>query len=289
MMQRLTYYAQLIRLDRPIGIYLLLWPTLWALWIASNGQPPLQLVIIFVVGVVLMRSAGCAINDYADRAIDPHVERTRNRPLAAGNISAQEALIVCAILCLIAFLLVLQLNTKTIILSLGAVLLALTYPFMKRIHSLPQAHLGAAFAWGIPMAFTAMTNEWPPLLAWVLFTASLCWTVAYDTMYAMSDREDDLKIGVKSSAIFFGHYDKLAIGLLQLLTLALLVWVGQLAHLGIIYYLGLMVAAGLALYEQYLIKDRERFACFQAFLHSNWFGMAVFLGLSLDYLVRSTL
>jgi 4-hydroxybenzoate polyprenyltransferase len=286
MMQRLKYYAQLVRLDRPIGIYLLLWPTLWALWIASEGRPSLSLVIIFVLGVVLMRSAGCAINDYADRDIDPHVERTRNRPLAAGNISAKEALTVCLVLCLTAFVLVLQLNTKTIIFSLGAVLLALTYPFMKRIHSLPQAHLGAAFAWGIPMAFTAMTNEWPPLVAWVLFVASLCWTVAYDTMYAMSDREDDLKIGVKSSAIFFGKHDKLIIGILQVLTLVLLVSVGQLAHLGILYYLGLVIAAGFALYEQYLIKDRDRVLCFKAFLNNNGFGLAVFVGICLDYLIR---
>ncbi|MEN9432927.1 MAG: hypothetical protein RLZZ422_516 [Pseudomonadota bacterium] len=286
MMQRLKYYAQLVRLDRPIGIYLLLWPTFWALWIASEGRPSLSLVIIFVLGVVLMRSAGCAINDYADRDIDPHVERTRNRPLAAGNISAKEALTVCLVLCLTAFVLVLQLNTKTIILSLGAVLLALTYPFMKRIHSLPQAHLGAAFAWGIPMAFTAMTNEWPPLVAWVLFVASLCWTVAYDTMYAMSDREDDLKIGVKSSAIFFGKHDKLIIGILQVLTLVLLVWVGQLAHLGVLYYLGLIIAAGFALYEQYLIKDRDRVLCFKAFLNNNGFGLAVFVGICLDYLIR---
>lgn len=285
MMQRLKYYAQLVRLDRPIGIYLLLWPTLWALWIAAEGIPPLLLLLIFVLGVVLMRSAGCAINDYADRDIDPHVERTRQRPLAAGHISAQEALLICALLCLLAFLLVVQLNTKTILLSLGAVVLALTYPFMKRIHSLPQAHLGAAFAWGIPMAFTAISNEWPPLVAWVLFIASLCWTVAYDTMYAMSDREDDLKIGVKSSAIFFGRYDKLVIGLLQLLTLVLLIWVGQLAHLGWIYYLSLLVALGFALYEQYLISQRERMRCFQAFLNNNWFGMAVFLGISLDYLL----
>lgn len=286
MMQRLKYYAQLVRLDRPIGIYLLLWPTLWALWIATQGHPPVHLVLIFVLGVVLMRSAGCAINDYADRDIDPYVERTRNRPLAAGNISAKEALIVCVILCLISFALVLLLNTKTIILSLGAVVLALTYPFMKRIHSLPQAHLGAAFAWGIPMAFTAYTNEWPPLVAWVVFIASLCWTVAYDTMYAMSDREDDLKIGVKSSAIFFGRHDKLIIGVLQVLTLVLLVWVGQLAQLGILYYVGLLVATGFAVYEQYLIKDRDRLLCFKAFLNNNWLGLAVFAGLSLDYLIR---
>ncbi|WP_020558151.1 4-hydroxybenzoate octaprenyltransferase [Thiofilum flexile] len=289
MMQRLKYYAQLVRLDRPIGIYLLLWPTLWALWIAAEGHPSLSLVLIFVLGVVLMRSAGCAINDYADRDIDPHVERTRNRPLAAGHISAREALLVCGVLCLTAFILVLQLNTKTLILSLGAVFLALTYPFMKRIHSLPQAHLGVAFAWGIPMAFTATTDEWPPLLAWVLFAASLCWTVAYDTMYAMSDREDDVKIGVKSSAIFFGHYDKLVIGILQILTLALLIWVGQLAELGVFYYGGLVVAAGFALYEQYLIRKRERLPCFQAFLNNNWFGLAVFLGLSLDYLLPAPL
>lgn len=282
-MEKLRLYAQLIRLDRPIGIYLLLWPTLWALWLAAQGFPDLKLLLIFVAGVVLMRSAGCAINDYADREVDPHVARTQTRPLAAGLISAQEALWVFAVLAGAAFLLVLLLNWQTIALSVVAVLLAASYPFMKRWHHLPQVHLGAAFAWAIPMAFSAHTGTAPPLSAWLLFLATLLWTTAYDTMYAMCDRDDDLKIGVKSSAILFGQHDRLIIGILQTLTLLLLGVVGWLNQLGSLYWLGLVLAAGFALYQQWLIRTREPQASLQAFLNNHWFGMVVFLGLAFDY------
>lgn len=282
-MGKLRHYIRLVRLDRPIGIYLLLWPALWALWVAAKGMPDFSILSVFVAGVVLMRSAGCAINDYADRHFDPHVARTKTRPLATGDISPREALGVFAVLTLIAFLLELQLNTLTIILSLVAVLLAMTYPFMKRFHHLPQAHLGAAFSWAIPMAFTAVTGEMPPVSAWLLFVAAVLWTTAYDTMYAMCDRDDDLKIGVKSSAILFARHDRLIIGILQLLTLLLLGIVGVLNGLDDWYWLGLLVAAGFALYQQWLIRDREPLPSLQAFLNNHWLGMAVFAGLALDY------
>jgi 4-hydroxybenzoate polyprenyltransferase len=284
--QRLKHYARLIRLDRPIGIYLLLWPTLWALWIAAEGNPSPWLAIIFVAGVVLMRSAGCAINDFADRDIDPHVERTRDRPIACGAISSREALAVFIGLALLAFALVLQLNWLTIKLSLVAVLLAASYPFMKRFHYLPQVHLGAAFSWGIPMAFGAQTGEFPPPLAWLIFLAALIWTTAYDTMYAMADREDDLRIGVKSSAILFGEQDRLIIGVLQLMFFFAMYLVGQQAELGWAYYLSLLVAAVLAVYQQWLISDRKPNPCFRAFLNNNWLGMAIFAGIVVDYLIR---
>lgn len=283
--ERLGYYVQLVRLNRPIGIYLVLWPTLWALWIASDGIPDLKILFIFVAGVVLMRSAGCAINDYADRHIDLHVERTKERPLTSGKITAKEALGVFGVLCLAAFLLVLQLNLNTILLSIVAVILAATYPFMKRFHSLPQVHLGAAFAWAIPMAFTAINGQAPPLAAWLLFISTMLWTVAYDTFYAMSDRPDDLKIGVKSSAILFGKYDRLIIAILQTLMLVTLVSLGLLVNLGIFYYAGLVVAVGLFAYEHYLAKDADRKRCFYAFLHNNWVGLSIFTGIAVDYLV----
>lgn len=283
MMEKLRHYARLVRLDRPIGIYLLLWPTLWALWIAAQGMPDPVILGTFTAGVVLMRSAGCAINDYADRHVDPHVARTKTRPLAAGHITPREALGVAAVLALAAFLLELQLNRLTIALSLVAVLLAATYPFMKRFHHLPQVHLGAAFAWAIPMAFTAVTGEMPPLVAWLLFVAAVLWTTAYDTMYAMCDREDDLKIGVKSSAILFGQHDRLMIAILQTLTLLLLLLVGILSHLGIWYWLGLLAAVGFSLYQQWLIRHREAQPSLQAFLNNHWLGMAIFVGLALDY------
>ncbi|WML92394.1 4-hydroxybenzoate octaprenyltransferase [Thiothrix lacustris] len=282
-MEKLHHYARLVRLDRPIGIYLLLWPTLWALWIAAEGVPDLTILLVFVAGVVLMRSAGCAINDYADRKVDPHVARTKTRPLAAGLITPTEALGVFAVLGILSFLLALLLNGLTIALSLVAVLLAATYPFMKRFHHLPQVHLGAAFAWAIPMAFTAVTGEMPPLVAWLLFLAAVLWTTAYDTMYAMCDREDDLKIGVKSTAILFGQHDRLLIGILQVLTLLLLAWVGILSSLGGWYWLGLLVAAGLSVYQQWLIRHREPLPSLQAFLNNHWLGMAVFIGLAVDY------
>jgi 4-hydroxybenzoate polyprenyltransferase len=285
MLKKLPYYLQLIRLDRPIGIYLLLWPTLWGLWVASQGKPDLTILSVFVLGVVLMRSAGCAINDYADRHIDPHIERTKNRPLATGKITAKEALAVFAVLSLIAFFLVLQLNTSTVLMSGVAVVLAGSYPFMKRFHSLPQLHLGAAFAWAIPMAFTAVNETAPPLEAWLLFSATLLWTVAYDTFYALSDKEDDLKIGVKSSAILFAQYDQLIIAILQALTLILLIWTGVLVGLGVYYFVSLVITAFLFAYQHYMIKQRNPQCCLQAFLHNNWVGMVIFVGLFADYLL----
>jgi len=284
--QRLGAYARLVRIDRPIGIFLLLWPTLWSLWLAAGGLPNPWVLFVFVAGVVLMRSSGCAINDYADRDIDPHVTRTRQRPLAAGEITAQEALAVFTLLSVAAFALVLTLNRLTILLSFAGVALAASYPFMKRFHHLPQVHLGVAFGWAIPMAWTAQTGTLPPAPVWLLFVANILWTTAYDTMYAMSDRDDDLKIGVKSAAILFGRHDRLVIGLLQLGVLALLVGVGLLSGLGLPYYLGLAVAALLAGYEQWLIRHREPAVCFRAFLHNNWFGLAVFLGLAADLALR---
>lgn len=284
MKQKLLYYIQLVRLNRPIGIYLLLWPTLWALWFAAEGLPDLQILFIFIAGVVLMRSAGCAINDYADREFDPHVGRTKLRPLAAGLITPKEALAVFISLSLIAFLLALRLNALTLALSIVALLLAITYPFMKRFHHLPQVHLGAAFSWAIPMAFTAITGEFPSLIAWLLFIAAVLWTTAYDTMYAMCDREDDLKIGVKSSAILFGQHDRLIVGILQALTLILLGIVGVLANRGLWYWLGLGIAVGFALYQQWLIRKREPMPSLQAFLNNHWLGMAIFIGLALDYI-----
>lgn len=280
---RLREYAMLMRLHRPIGIYLLLWPTLWALWLAGNGQPPRGIVLVFVLGVVLMRSAGCVINDLADRDLDPHVARTRDRPLAAGRVTPSEALILVAVLCLLAFALVLTQNKLTIQLSFIGLILAISYPFMKRLHSLPQIHLGAAFGWSIPMAYAAVSDSLPPI-AWLLFLGNVLWSVIYDTQYAMVDRKDDLKIGVKSTAILFGKRDKRIIGYLQLALLLVLVVVGLLAGRGWIYYLSLFVAAWLALYQQFLIRDRIPDACFKAFLNNNAFGLVIFCGLLMDFL-----
>ncbi len=285
MKQRLLQYAHLMRLHKPIGIFLLLWPTLWALWIAGEGAPNPLVVMVFVAGVVLMRSAGCVINDYADRHFDPHVARTRERPIAAGRISPKEALVLFAVLCLLAFGLVLLMNRLTIWLSLGGGLLAATYPFMKRYTHLPQVYLGAAFAWAVPMAFAAQTGG-VPKEAWLLFVATVLWATAYDTMYGMVDREDDLKIGVKSTAILFGESDRLIIAIIQVLLLLALVFTGTVAALGLYYYFGLSLAAVLVLYQQYLIRQREPQACFQAFVNNNWFGAAVFGGIALDYLAR---
>ena len=279
---RLKDYAQLMRLHRPIGILLLLWPTLWALWIAGQGRPDPHVFIVFVFGVVLMRSAGCVINDYADRDFDPHVARTRDRPIAAGRVSPREALMLFVILCLIAFALVLTLNRLTILLSFAGAFLAATYPFLKRYTHLPQFYLGAAFGWGIPMAFAAQTVGVPPL-AWVLFAANICWSVAYDTAYAMVDRDDDLKVGVKSTAILFGRYDRAMVLVFHVLTISLLMLVGALASLGLGYYAGLMAALGYAIYQQHLIRERDRDGCFRAFLNNNWLGAAVFAGLVWHY------
>ncbi len=283
---RLREYALLMRLHRPIGIYLLLWPTLWALWLAGQGHPPQGVTLVFILGVILMRSAGCVINDIADRNFDPHVARTRDRPLAARRVTLYEALGVALLLALLAFLLVLTQNALTVQLSFIGVALAASYPLMKRLHSLPQVYLGAAFGWGIPMAYAAVSNELP-LIAWLLFLANILWSVIYDTQYAMVDRQDDLKVGVKSTAILFGERDRQIIGYLQLALLALLALIGLLSGRGAIYYLGLFIAAWLALYQQYLIRDRQPEGCFKAFLNNNAFGMAVFCGLLVDFLPAS--
>jgi 4-hydroxybenzoate polyprenyltransferase len=283
---RLKEYALLLRLHRPIGTLLLLWPVLWALWIAGAGHPSMHVLAVFVAGTILMRSAGCAINDYADRHFDPHVERTRDRPLAAGRVSSREALILFVVLSMAAFALVLTLNRFTILLSFVGAALAASYPFMKRYTHLPQFYLGAAFGWGVPMAFAAQTGSLPAD-AWILFGATLCWAVAYDTAYAMVDRDDDIRIGVKSTAILFGRADRLMIGLFHALTLTLLVWAGARAGLGLTYYIGLLLAAGLAGRQRWLMRERARAACFRAFLENNWFGAVIFAGLALDYLLRT--
>lgn len=282
--ERLHHYVLLVRLHRPIGIFLLMWPALWALWMAGEGAPPWGIVTIFVLGVVLMRSAGCAINDFADRHVDGHVNRTRERPLASGMVSPREAVAVFMTLSLVAFALALMLNWQTVALSVVALGLTIVYPFMKRVTHVPQLFLGAAFGWAIPMAFMAVQVT-IPFVAWVLFIATLIWALIYDTQYAMVDREDDLKIGVKSTAILFGRFDRLVIGVLQMLMLALLLWVGDLAGRGAIYLGGLVLAAALALYQQWLTRACEPNACFQAFLNNNYFGMVIFVALVLDYLV----
>jgi 4-hydroxybenzoate polyprenyltransferase len=275
---KLILYAQLVRLDKPIGIYLLMWPTLWALAIAGQGGPDPWVLFVFVVGVVLMRSAGCAINDYADRDIDRHVERTRDRPLTSGKITTREALAVFVVLSLLAFLLVLTLNSFTIALSFGGIVLAATYPFMKRYHYLPQVHLGAAFGWSVPMAYAAQTAG-VDRITWLLYTANLLWTVAYDTMYAMADREDDLKVGAKSTAILFGDADRLMVGLLQFLFILTLWLIGQELEFGLVYFAGLIGACLLLSYEQVMIFYRVPEFCFRAFLHNHWVGAVVFAGI----------
>jgi len=278
-------YYLLMRLHKPIGILLLLWPMYWALWIASDGKPDVLVFIVFTLGVVLMRSAGCVINDYADRKIDPHVARTKDRPIASGQVHKHEALQLFFILILVAFLLVLLMNPLTVKLSFGGVFLAALYPFMKRYTHLPQVFLGAAFGWAVPMVFAAQTGEVPPL-AWLLFIATLIWAVVYDTMYAMVDREDDLKIGVKSTAILFAELDKVIIGFFQILLLIALMMIGQRAELGSLYFSSVFIALLLSVYQQYLIKDRVPAKCMEAFLNNNWLGLAVFVGIAADYLLR---
>jgi 4-hydroxybenzoate polyprenyltransferase len=280
--ERLSAYAALVRLGRPIGIFLLLWPALWALWLAGAGNPPVGIVAIFVAGVVLMRSAGCAINDYADRDFDGQVARTRERPIATGRVSPGEALGVFAVLSLAAFGLVLLLNWQTLALSLVAMALVVIYPFMKRFTHVPQLFLGAAFGWAVPMAFMAVTGAIPPL-AWALFGTTLLWALIYDTQYAMVDRDDDLRVGIKSTAILFGRWDQWIIAGLQVLMLVLLGLIGWQAGRGYWFGGGLVIAGALAVYQQYLIRDRVPSACFQAFLNNNYYGVAVFVGLVLDY------
>ena len=284
-LDKLKIYAQLMRLDKPIGILLLLWPMLWGLWFAAQGFPDLHILFIFVMGTVLMRSAGCVINDYADRKIDPHVERTKNRPMAAGIVGSKEALLLAAGLSLIAFLLILPLNNLTILLSVPALLLAASYPFTKRFFAMPQAYLGIAFSFGIPMAFAAQTNSLPPII-WVLMLANLFWVIAYDTAYAIVDKPDDLKIGIKTSAITFGRFDVLGVLLCHAIFIAIMLLIGQWQQMGLAYYAGLVVAVGLMLYQYTLIRNRDRALCFKAFLHNNWVGMVVFLGISIDFLMQ---
>ena len=285
LLDRLQQYALLIRLHRPIGALLLLWPTLWALWIAGQGHPDPKVVLVFVLGVWVMRSAGCALNDYADRGFDAHVKRTRERPLAAGRVTPREALAVAAVLALVAFGLVLLMNRLTVLLAFAGVALAASYPFTKRYTYLPQVYLGATFGWAVPMAFAAQTGG-IPRVGWLVFIANILWSTVYDTIYAMVDRDDDIRIGVKSTAILFGDADRVIIAGLQALLMANLVIIGVQTSMGLYYYLGLAGAAAFALYHLYLIKDRDRERCFQAFLNNNWFGAVVFVGIVLDYLAR---
>ena len=282
---RLADYARLLRIDRPIGSLLLLWPTYWALWLAGDGSPSIANIIIFTLGVFFMRAAGAACNDFAHRDWDRHVKRTQDRPLTTGRIQSWEAVALFLGLCLVSFLMVvLFTNRLTLYLSFGGALLAFIYPFMKRYTHLPQLFLGAAFSWAIPMAWAAQANELSQL-TWLLFTANVLWTVAYDTLYAMVDRDDDLKIGIKSTAILFGEADRAIIGILQALVVLILVIVGGQAELGAFWYLGVAVMAGLFAYHQYLARDRAREGCFKAFLNNNWAGFAVFAGLVIDQLL----
>jgi len=284
MFQKFTAYLQLMRLDKPIGIFLLLWPTLWALWFAAGGMPSWHVLLVFVGGTVLMRSAGCAVNDFADRDVDPRVARTRERPIAAGRITPDEAVRLFVAIALIAFGLLSSLkNTLALVLSVPAVMLAATYPYMKRFISLPQAYLGLAFSAGIPMAYAAVQHRVPALEVTMLIAANLCWVMAYDTWYAMVDREDDLKIGVKSSAILFGRHDRLMVALLQATALLILIQLGLMQGRGEFYNGGIAVAAFLAAWQQWSTRDRAPQACFAAFLNNNYFGAAIFVGLALDY------
>jgi len=275
-------YCHLMRIDKPIGTLLLLWPTLWALWLAGGKVPSPSVLLVFVLGVFLMRAAGCVVNDYADRAFDGHVKRTAGRPMPSGRVSEKEAKILFVSLVLVSFALVLTLNAMTIWLSLAALALAWVYPFMKRVTNLPQVVLGAAFGWSIPMAYAAV-SESLPLSCWLLFLANICWTVAYDTLYAMVDRDDDLKIGIKSTAVLFGRHDKLIVGLLQFATLFLMLWVGYLMQLGGAFYWSLLLAGALFIHQQKQVAGRDRDACFRAFLNNNYVGLVLFIGIALSY------
>lgn len=276
-------YSRLMRTDRPIGSLLLLWPTYWALWIAARGVPDWHILIIFTIGVFSMRAAGCVINDFADRKFDGSVERTKNRPLPRGDVTEKEAKILFAVLVLVSFGLVLTLNTMTIWLSVAGLALAWVYPFVKRVSHLPQVVLGAAFGWSIPMAFAAV-SESLPAECWLLFAVNIVWSVIYDTQYAMVDRNDDLKIGVKSTAILFGRFDKMIIGILQLMMILILLWIGLMVNLSGIFYWSLLLAGALFVYQQRLMADRERDPCFQAFMNNNYVGFILFLGMLVSYL-----
>lgn len=283
-MNQFKQYLYLMRMHKPIGIFLLLWPTLWALWLAGDGQPNLFIVIIFILGVIIMRAAGCIINDFADRNFDGHVERTRDRPLVTKKISTRSALILFSVLILCAFMLVLLLNRLTLYLAVVGAVLTVFYPFMKRFTHLPQLGLGVAFAWSVPMAFAALTDA-IPRDAWLVFFAAAIWPVIYDTIYAMVDRVDDEKIGIKSTAILFGKNDRLIIGILQLVFLWVLVWIGVLFYLSWLYYLGLVFAAGFCCYQQWLLSFKDRGKYFSAFLNNHLLGMVVFAGIVLSYLI----
>jgi 4-hydroxybenzoate polyprenyltransferase len=284
-MNRLRLYIRLVRLDKPIGILLLLWPTLAALWFASDGKPDWRLAVIFCIGTVLMRSAGCAINDFADRDFDRYVQRTAERPLTSGKIAPWEAAMVAAVLALASFALILPLNMLTKQLSVAAVLIAASYPYFKRFFAIPQAYLGIAFGFGIPMAYAAVQGT-VPAEAWLLLAANIFWAVAYDTEYAMVDREDDLKIGIRTSAITFGRFDVLAVMLCYAFALAIVLLVGWQHGLRDWFVAGLLVAGGCAMYHYTLINERDRIGCFAAFRHNNWLGAAVFGGIALDYALR---
>lgn len=284
--KKLDAYERLMRLDKPIGILLLLWPTLWALWIASRGVPDWITLLIFITGTVLMRSAGCVMNDIADRKYDGLVERTKNRPLATGEVTVKEAYLLAGGLALAAFGLVLLFNKTTILLSFAALFLAATYPFTKRFLAVPQAYLGIAFGFGIPMAFAAV-NDYIPPLAWILLAANVFWAIAYDTEYAMVDRDDDLKIGIKSSAIFFGKYDVIAVMVCHMIMLAILVYVGKFMGFNKLYFIGLAAALLLACRQYVLIEKRHKTDCFKAFLQNNWIGLTIFLGLAAQYYFRN--
>lgn len=283
---KLHAYARLARIDRPIGTFLLLWPCLMALMLASGGKPDLGVLVIFIIGVFVMRACGCIINDYADRKLDSHVERTKMRPLASGEVSVKEALLLFVVLGLFAFGLVLMLNPLVVKLAYIGIVLTVIYPFTKRFTNMPQMFLGVVWSWSIPMAYAAATGE-VPAEAWWLFAANWCWTVAYDTMYAMVDREDDLKIGIKSTAILFGKYDREIIGLFQVAALACFMTAGFIAERGSLYLVGLVVFIGFGLYQQRLIHGRERAPCLKAFLNNNWAGMSLFVALGMDYLLHT--
>ena len=283
--QKLPALVALTRLDKPIGIYLLMWPMLWAFWFAAEGIPHLPTLFIFIAGTVLTRSAGCAINDYADRDFDGHVARTQHRPLATGALSASDALLATGILMAVAFALVLLTNALTVKLSFVALLLAVIYPFTKRFTNFPQVVLGAAFACAVPMAFTAQTNSLPGT-AWWLFATALIWTMAYDTLYSMGDREDDLKIGIKSTAILFARFDLLIVALLQCVVLMLLIFIGISHDRGLVYYAGLVSAAGFFAYQLWISRQRDPAQCLKAFLNNNWLGMSVFIALVIDYMIN---